>query len=83
MLMRERKECPNNRASGTSRKHRRTIKQLHANLVILGYEGAYSRVVAFARDWKAPRRARNRSAAAAPSRALPLIAGSCHFALAT
>ena len=41
--------------SGKSRKHKRTIKQLHADLVILGYKGSYNRVAAFARDWKAAR----------------------------
>ena len=39
--------------SGKSRKHKRTIKQLRADLVILGYKGSYNRVAAFARDWKA------------------------------
>ena len=40
---------------GKSRKHKRTVKQLHADLVVLGYEGSYNRVAAFARDWKAAR----------------------------
>jgi hypothetical protein len=31
------------------------MKQLHADLVALGYEGSYNRVAAFARDWKAAR----------------------------
>ena len=34
------------------RKQKRTIKQLHADLTSLGYEGSYNRVAAFARDWK-------------------------------
>ena len=38
-----------------SRKQRRTIKQLHADLRALGYDGSYNRVAAFARDWKAAR----------------------------
>ncbi len=38
-----------------SRKQKRTIKQLHADLVALGYDGSYNRVAAFARDWKAAR----------------------------
>jgi transposase len=38
-----------------SRKHKRTIKQLHADLVALGYDGSYNRVAAFAREWKAAR----------------------------
>ena len=29
------------------------MKQLHADLVILGYQGSYSRVATFARQWKA------------------------------
>ena len=35
------------------RKQKRTVKQLHADLVALGYEGSYGRVAAFARAWKA------------------------------
>ncbi len=38
-----------------SRKQRRTTKQLHADLVALGYDGSYGRVAAFARSWKADR----------------------------
>ena len=38
-----------------SRKQKRTVKQLHADLVSLGYDGSYGRVAAFARDWKADR----------------------------
>ena len=41
--------------AGKSRKQKRTIKQLHADLVALGYDGSYNRVAAFARDWKAAR----------------------------
>ena len=41
--------------AGKSRKQKRTILQLHADLVALGYEGSYNRVAAFARDWKAAR----------------------------
>lgn len=36
-----------------SRKQRRTIKQMHADLVALGYDGSYNRVAAFARVWRA------------------------------
>ena len=32
-----------------SRKERRTVKQMHADLVKLGYDGSYERVAAFAR----------------------------------
>src|SRR5580700_8528655 len=43
------------RQEGKSRKQKRTVKQLHADLVALGYDGSYNRVAAFARDWKAAR----------------------------
>ena len=35
-----------------SRKQRRTLKQIHADLCALGYEGSYDRVASFARDWR-------------------------------
>ena len=38
---------------GKSRKQRRTAKQMHADLVALGYDGSYGRVAAFVRVWKA------------------------------
>ncbi len=38
-----------------SRKDRRTAKQMHADLVQLGYEGSYERVAAFVRTWKGDR----------------------------
>jgi len=41
--------------AGKSRKQRRTVKQLHADLVALGFTGSYGRVAAFARDWRADR----------------------------
>jgi transposase len=34
------------------RKQRRSLKQLHADLVSLGYTGSYDRVTAFARAWR-------------------------------
>ena len=37
------------------RKQKRTVLQLHADLVSLGYGGSYNRVSAFAREWKADR----------------------------
>ena len=37
------------------RKERRTVKQMHADLVKLGYDGSYGRVAAFARVWRADR----------------------------
>ena len=42
--------------AGKSRKQKRTIKGLHADLVALGYDGSYGRVAAFVREWKADRR---------------------------
>jgi transposase len=39
--------------AGKSRKQRRTVKQMHADLVGLGFDGSYGRVAAFARKWKA------------------------------
>ena len=38
-----------------ARKERRTVKQMHADLVHLGYDGSYERVAAFARAWRADR----------------------------
>ena len=34
------------------RKQKRTIKQLHVDLISLGYDGSYNRVAAFAREWR-------------------------------
>ena len=41
--------------AGKSRKQRRTVRQLHADLAVLGYEGSYGRVAAFSRGWKTER----------------------------
>ena len=41
--------------AGKSRKQKRTAKQMHADLVALGYDGSYGRVAAFVRAWKADR----------------------------
>lgn len=41
--------------SRKSRKQKRTIKQIHADLVALGFDGSYGRVAAFARRWKEER----------------------------
>jgi transposase len=41
--------------TGKSRKQKRTAKQMHADLVALGYEGSYGRVATFVRSWKADR----------------------------
>jgi transposase len=37
------------------RKQKCTLKQLHGDLVALGFTGSYNRVAAFARDWRAER----------------------------
>lgn len=34
---------------------RRTARRLHADLVVLGYDGSYARVAAFVRHWRADR----------------------------
>jgi hypothetical protein len=47
--------------AGKSRKQKRTILQLHADLVALGYDGSYNRVPAFAREWKAARQREQRT----------------------
>jgi transposase len=59
------------RESGRNRKRRRNLKQLHRDLVALGYDGSYDRVAAFARNW----RQRQREAANRASRGtyVPLI----------
>ena len=41
--------------AGKSRKQKRTARQMHADLVALGYAGSYGRVSAFVRAWKAHR----------------------------
>ena len=43
--------------AGKSRKQRRTVRQIHSDLVSLGYDGSYARVAAFVREWKAERQA--------------------------
>jgi transposase len=46
------------RESRRPRKRRRNLKQLHRDLVALGFEGSYDRVAAFARDWRQRERER-------------------------
>ena len=41
--------------AGKSRKQQRTAKQMHADLVALGFNGSYGRVAGFVRTWKADR----------------------------
>nr|WP_238534054.1 helix-turn-helix domain-containing protein [Herbaspirillum lusitanum] len=38
--------------STKSRKQKRSLKQMHADLCVLGFEGSYDRVAALARQWK-------------------------------
>lgn len=38
--------------SSKGRKQRRNLRQIHADLVALGYTGSYDRVAAFARHWR-------------------------------
>lgn len=46
------------REAGRDRKRRRNLKQLHRDLVALGFDGSYDRVAAFARDWRQRERER-------------------------
>ena len=48
-----------------NRKRRRNLKQLHRDLVALGYDGSYDRVACFARDWR--QREREREAKHGPA----------------
>jgi transposase len=41
--------------AGKGRKARRNARRLHADLVVLGYDGSYARVAAFIRQWRAGR----------------------------
>jgi transposase len=41
--------------AGKPRKQKRTAKQMHSDLVALGFKGSYGRVAAFVRAWKADR----------------------------
>ena len=38
-----------------TRKQRKTLKQMHSDLVALGFTGSYNRVAAFAREWRVNR----------------------------
>jgi len=46
------------RESKRNRKRRRNLKQLHRDLVALGFAGSYDRIAAFARDWRQRERER-------------------------
>lgn len=54
-----------------NRKRRRNLKQLHRDLVALGYDGSYDRVAAFARDWR--QRERERTHHASRGAFVPLV----------
>jgi transcriptional regulator with XRE-family HTH domain len=56
-----------------SRKQRRTLKQMHIDLCLLGYEGSYDRVAAFARQWKVDQLERVNSASKSTSRVIELF----------
>ena len=51
------------RESRRHRKQRKTVKQLHSDLVQLGYSGSYDRVAAFARNWRAEQQESKKTAA--------------------
>jgi transposase len=44
------------------RKQRRTLKQIHADLTVLGFTGSYDRVAAFARRWRQEQQEQARTA---------------------
>ena len=50
------------REAKRNRKRRRNLKQLHRDLVALGFDGSYDRVAAFARDWRQRERERTNRA---------------------
>ena len=54
-----------------SRKRRRNLKQLHRDLVALGFDRSYDRVAAFARNWR--QRERERTNRASRGTYVPLI----------
>ena len=47
--------------AGKGRKVRRTARRLHADLVVLGYDGSCARVAAFVRHWRADREVAQRT----------------------
>ena len=58
-----------------SRKQKRTVKQLDADLVAVGYDGSCNRVAVFARDWKAARQREQKTAGRGVFVPLAFIAG--------
>ena len=51
------------RESKRHRKQRKTVKQLHSDLVQLGFTGSYDRVTAFARGWRQAQQESKKTAA--------------------
>ena len=47
---------------GKSRKQRRNLRRMYADLMTLGYRGSYDRVAAFARQWRQQQQERERTA---------------------
>jgi transposase len=62
--------------AGKSRKQKRTAKQMHADLVVLGFDGSYGRVAAFVRGWKTERQHEQQSRSARPSRCTTISSSS-------
>ena len=58
------------RESARGRKERRNLKQLHGELLKLGYTGSYDRVAAFARVW---RRQQQEASTVSRDRFVPLV----------
>jgi transposase len=50
------------REARRGRKRRRNLRQLHRDLVALGFDGSYDRVAAFAREWRQRERERTNQA---------------------
>lgn len=61
--------------STKSRKQKRSLKQMHADLRLLGFDGSYDRVAAFARQWKLDQLDRVSSA----SKGTDAVLGFLHF----
>jgi transposase len=59
------------REAGRHRKRRRNLKQLHRDLMALGFNGSYDRIAAYARDWR--QRERERLNLASRGTFVPLI----------
>jgi transposase len=59
------------RESRRHRKQRRTLKQLHRDLVALGFTGSYDRVAAFSRNWREAQRIAPRTQAFVPLQFAP------------